>query len=712
MGAAICGIHLAFCGFLFACKYPIVVDNNDEYAKSSQVPRKFVLAIGEEWFSNDFKLFPNKWHDFSTPFGVLLASIATILGIAGHGPPRSLPSTQISRRRRSSVAAVGAKSLTIGGQFLKVVNRFSVLCWFLVVSTISTVIRATSAASIALLNTIVWVAIVFAAATPMILSGLYEASLDRNVIKDIRASLLTAELWRAKSEDEQKLDRAGKLQDDAKRKHYHERVHYLYAVLVGNLILPHQESDSAGNTKKAPTVWDDVNSLVQRKRASDSPGAQEQTFNFVESIVQHKEITATRLKGMLGCQISFGTAVGAPIVFFLGSFLFSVISNYSSLGENNTSHALAFGMWWMTIPHVAIVSGLLLAGNNPNILEVIVIGAVDPKKHDKSLKRMGSGRWYQPFYDTAYTPVWMLERGRNKQQWIDRIADSYPSREDTHDSHRRRRNFRLEWTDWLEIAIIAIVLVIFPYALALITSYNTPRVGLACRSLTFTLYFIMQFCYALLWLWDFFYPHHLHDHPGIKRQSIHLDRLYFVLSTLVMLGSGFTAVVGTLLQVVGVYRNCLCAMPVRHWLKKDSFIVLSGNSRTAIRLAKEYWLPTGIASIVLLVMTCYAGWWYQRHWREQFRGVVDLLCNAVDGEELMEKSVSRVVVIDTERRGGSSDESRVQHSREYSPFMSGGSGVSDGVSNLSPSPGGSRGRSIARKPVGESPRPRGALDAA
>ena len=29
-------------------------------------------------------------------------------------------------------------------------------------------------------------------------------------------------------------------------------------------------------------------------------------------------------------------------------------------------------MWFMVIPHIAIISGLLLAGNNPNILEGVV----------------------------------------------------------------------------------------------------------------------------------------------------------------------------------------------------------------------------------------------------------------------------------------------------------------------------------------------------
>jgi hypothetical protein len=38
-------------------------------------------------------------------------------------------------------------------------------------------------------------------------------------------------------------------------------------------------------------------------------------------------------------------AVGAPIVFFAGAFMYTVFDILSRLGDNDTAHALAFGMW-------------------------------------------------------------------------------------------------------------------------------------------------------------------------------------------------------------------------------------------------------------------------------------------------------------------------------------------------------------------------------
>lgn len=57
-------------------------------------------------------------------------------------------------------------------------------------------------------------------------------------------------------------------------------------------------------------------------------------------------------------------------------------------------------------------------------------------------------------------------------------------------------------------------------------------------------------------------------------------------------------------------------------------MVISTNTAQAIRLANDFWLPTGVASIVLLIVVCYVGWWYQIYWRIQFNNAAkELLKN-------------------------------------------------------------------------------------
>jgi hypothetical protein len=49
-------------------------------------------------------------------------------------------------------------------------------------------------------------------------------------------------------------------------------------------------------------------------------------------------------------------------------------------------------------------------------------------------------------------------------------------------------------------------LMVLPFVLAFITSYYTPTIGLACRSLTFLLYFVFQVWLGMIWLFDFITP--------------------------------------------------------------------------------------------------------------------------------------------------------------------------------------------------------------
>jgi hypothetical protein len=487
------------------------------------------------------------------------------------------------------------------------------------------VLRGSWAASVAFADTIIWVAIVFSTAGPMILSGLYEATLDRKVIEKIQLN----ELQFLASKDQKTPD-------------LYLRIHLLYAVLVGNLELNYPEDDSEGRR----SAWDDVKTLVYRTTDKNS--------------------IQIRLKGMLGCQASFGAAIGAPVVFFLGSFFFSVFSDLSTVGDNDTSHALAFGMWWMTIPHVAIVAGCLLAGNNPNTLEVIVCGLTSwpseapeaPEHYESSYPVEKLRIWmrdtlriaffarpnrrthfwhyldlYRPFYDSVYQPVWMWERGRSKRTWIRQVERYYDNRrlpegemeplKSTKNYVRYQKwdydNFNVGVRDWIYIIVVTLVLMATPLILAFLTSFYTPTVGLSCRSFTFLMYFIFQFLISLIWLWDFQYE----ERSPLTQDGTRLPSSYCVIMSIGLAGSLFTTIAGTFLQILGVYRNCLCRIPISAWSSGNYSIVVSTNSADDIKYAEHFWLPTGITSIVALILVCYVGWWYQRHWRRRFTVVID-----------------------------------------------------------------------------------------
>ncbi|KAH0556923.1 hypothetical protein GP486_005291 [Trichoglossum hirsutum] len=510
--------------------------------------------------------------------------------------------------------------------------------------TAAVLISAPLSAAIALLDTIIWVATVFAMLGPMILSGLYEAHLDRKILQYLYSS-------------------------KSKGVKLYERALLLHIVLVGNLILikPGNDGDGVENAlervdnfvkplkrlvsrdstaETAPEIVEDRRSRL--KKILDflfNPLREPKLKHAFESDVAVGE-TRSRLKNMLGMQYSFGSAIGAPVVFYTGSYIFSLVSVFNSWGDNDTSHALAFGMWWTAIPHVAIVSGCLLAGNNP-----LTFAGLDydpgkpeaPPESDPLRQRINRARKWglEAAYNSGFQPGWMWERGRLKRNWIGKVfMDKLDERDNDGGvknkgylesvTHQNTRTF-------LIVVGLGLFLEAVPFILAFLTSFYTPQVGLSCRSFTFLLYFFCQVWTTTIWGLDFRRPkrHDLITSINFPwRKNVPCPTIFCILMAIGTLGSVFTAIAGTFMQIVGVYRNCICDLPMSQWQSGATNIVLSTNTEDAIRLARKFWLPTGITATVVLVVATYVGWWYQKHMKSKFYFLVDKLEGTADGVPL------------------------------------------------------------------------------
>jgi hypothetical protein len=78
-----------------------------------------------------------------------------------------------------------------------------------------------------------------------------------------------------------------------------------------------------------------------------------------------------RLLAMMSAPSSFGSSVGGPVLFYVGSFIYTIFDIKNKKGDTDTADALAFGLWWMTIVHVSMVAGCLLASNNPSAAAIL-----------------------------------------------------------------------------------------------------------------------------------------------------------------------------------------------------------------------------------------------------------------------------------------------------------------------------------------------------
>jgi hypothetical protein len=116
-------------------------------------------------------------------------------------------------------------------------------------------------------------------------------------------------------------------------------------------------------------------------------------------------------------------------------------------------------MFWMIIPHVSIVSSLLLAGNNPSIWGAVsstieeshepVGGTTTTQKKDptSTVHGVSALKWglhyvfkeeklkkarkfrnmvLRPIFNSEYKTAWLWNRGSSKALWLAKYSKAYP----------------------------------------------------------------------------------------------------------------------------------------------------------------------------------------------------------------------------------------------------------------------------------------------
>ncbi|KAI0417908.1 hypothetical protein F5X98DRAFT_130149 [Xylaria grammica] len=509
-------------------------------------------------------------------------------------------------------------------------------------------IRLLGALILMLLDTVVWLSICFAFAGPMLLSAVYEYALDRKVLEFLSPP---------KGEPPKIPMRL--------------RAQLLLAVVCGNIRMAMRErtdsdlGDDAssgctpvgsdlGDLEKAEepvphrlvhnSIWKRIMTMVDEYEASRLDG-NEKALQVVSLPV--------KLKSLLSSQASFGSTVGASILFFVGGFIYTVIDSESSLGDNDTAHALAFGMWWMVIPYLATIACAMLAANSPSTLDGIVFDGADTVRPDKYetgfLKsHMQKAKKYKPLatiierlegynpvelaFEGRFRTVKLWKRGLNKRQWVQEAANDYEATMTLHrlckgiGAKKLRAQITLNAQDCSYVLVSSLFLVLAPTSLAFFLSYHTPRSGLSCRSLVYLVYAISQVCEMILWSISarlrVKYGAHWSETNPISKRFCWMSQVFVGFFAIL------AAVGGTMLQLLGVYRTCLCQVPATHWPYlngPDAYFPLSSNSQAAIEAAEAWWTVTGGLSVGLLSFVTALAWWHQRRLRQIFKEEADKL---------------------------------------------------------------------------------------
>lgn len=447
------------------------------------------------------------------------------------------------------------------------------------------------------LDSILWISAIVATAGPMMVGGLYEALLDSRLLKIIRDATLPEPLLT-----------------------HHEQIQLLVAVVSGNLMR------DIGN----PQI--------------EIP----QSLSTAEDAQNRTQEIRTRLLSLMSSQNNFGSAVGAPVLFYLGAFVYSIVDLKNQIGSVGSAGSVAFAVEWMIIVHVAIVSGCLLASNNPATSAAIVglppdekfsspyrastldsggsaMMAVEGSRTKRWKMRLGvlrdDGRvrhvpWFSQAYETRYQPVSLWSRGSNKMDWI-QDSSAYLQHE------WFQKKVQLSALDWtLSVFSPAFLLIVLPPAAGGILTYSTPPVSWGCRSLSLICYAGTQVVLTFIAVMKAATSskNFRLSHPKASRLTHVITLSIFipvaVLSFLTMIGS-------TLMYITGTFQNCFCYLTAQYWLSPDSGpgIHVASDTRDQ-RTTGQYWVVMSTVATGFMALIGYSGWWYQRKIRQDFAGQV------------------------------------------------------------------------------------------
>lgn len=236
----------------------------------------------------------------------------------------------------------------------------------------------------------------------------------------------------------------------------------------------------------------------------------------------------------------------------------------------------------MTVPHLAIVSCAMLASPDPSALRGVVWDGGAIASWEKSergswdsikskAERFAIGRWIlkktgrygltQPLYDGQFKTVTLWSRGPNKKRWVEEAIRDYTSRSGEHSdrsitSKEVRKRLEMRLGDHLNIAAGGAVLLTIPSLLAFLTSYNTPRRGISCHSGTYLTYAVTQFIECLFWGWEVWLKGMYGERWSEARTRA--KTINWCGQMLVGFLAFMTAVAGTFLQLLGLFRTCAC----------------------------------------------------------------------------------------------------------------------------------------------------------
>ena len=164
-------------------------------------------------------------------------------------------------------------------------------------------VKVLAAFVVSTIDILIWLSVVFAIAGPILVSAIYEALLDAGILRFLQGRLSSNSLS------------------------LHSRAHLLLIILIGNLDFDpawHQSKLLVQDLSKDPFLSQSQMAAMEVPGFLSRPGSPA-SFRDSSSV-------KVKLRAILDSQSSFGATVGAPVLFYIASFIWSVYEIEASYG--------------------------------------------------------------------------------------------------------------------------------------------------------------------------------------------------------------------------------------------------------------------------------------------------------------------------------------------------------------------------------------------
>jgi hypothetical protein len=326
------------------------------------------------------------------------------------------------------------------------------------------------------------------------------------------------------------------------------------------------------------------------------------------------------IKAGLKGRVDFMKALVVPVALGLVATAGSFYTAYTSLGDNDTAHSLAYGTWFSWIIILAVASNCYIATANPGLVKLALQDEVylskitvplrerpnNTRKWTDWLNKMGCEDANDPSLEppvaltspaspaspalaSGFRPI------RPKLRRASSTILSLPFRQTPGPSlkpkgflEKSNLLFHLiakQFAGWICVGL--------PCACAASISYTTPTVGLGCRSFNHMLYGILTLAISVVAVIRAYLSYYS---PSFTTKVM-LRTIYIMGISL----NTFVLVFGTLFHLIGLYRSCVCAVL---GVGGDFMLQISAITALDVADAKQFWLPVGYMDFGFVWIVC------------------------------------------------------------------------------------------------------------